>query len=156
MTLGLWLEKEHIDDVDPVVRYFNFDRPYFKQTERCETLSLKIHLTRFTEEQLERPCSVPTYRSKPFGLYLFPDERKWHPGKEMWCSNDSMQLFFDDLSEMLDFACDIRKALNDVGIKTSWDIDFFTHYAKEVRQMDEWEKQRLAEGEKDENPSDNI
>jgi len=81
MTLGLWLEKEHIDDVDPVVRYFNFDRPYFKQTERCETLSLKIHLTRFTEEQLERPCSVPTYRSKPFGLYLFPDERKWHPGK---------------------------------------------------------------------------
>lgn len=139
MTLGLWLKEEHLNDIDPVIRYLNFDRPYFDMEQRCKTLSVEIGLRRFTEEELSIPCSVPKEREGRFGLYLRPGEREWFK-PHGWCSSDSCQLFFDSLTEMMDFACGIKMALNEAGLKTSWDLDFFSYYAKEVRKSDALDK----------------
>ena len=140
MTLGAWLSEDHLNDIEPIVRHFNFERPASKrdpkkfpaEKSRCKILSVEIHLVYFTVEQSNRSHGVPNdYRGSNFGLYLRPKERKWHAPK-MMSTGDSAQTFFTDFTEMMEFACDIRKSLNRAGVKTSWSIDFHNqeHWSK--------------------------
>ncbi len=32
MTLGLWLTEDHLSDIDPLIRFFNYERKYLDGT----------------------------------------------------------------------------------------------------------------------------